>query len=63
MESGGSGLRDAFDVKSHATRFEVGVDAMTGKVLENAPESRAREAADVRAEKAQKPGPGTSARH
>ncbi|WP_293457028.1 PepSY domain-containing protein [Phenylobacterium sp.] len=50
-ESGGSGLRYAFDVKSHATTFEVGVDAMTGKVLENARESPAKEAAEAKAEK------------
>ena len=35
QERGGSGLRYSFDVKSHGTIYEVGVDAMTGKVLEN----------------------------
>ena len=34
-EGGGSGLRYSFDVKSGATTHEVGVDAKTGKVLEN----------------------------
>ncbi len=34
-EGGGSGLRYSFDVKSHGTTYEVGVDAVTGKVLEN----------------------------
>jgi uncharacterized membrane protein YkoI len=39
-ERGGSGLRYSFDVKAGGRTFEVGVDAMTGKVLENRPESR-----------------------
>jgi uncharacterized membrane protein YkoI len=34
-ESGGSGLRYSFDIKRGKTTFEVGVDAKTGKVLEN----------------------------
>ena len=34
-EKGGSGLRYSFDIKRGKTTFEVGVDAMTGKVLEN----------------------------
>jgi uncharacterized membrane protein YkoI len=34
-ESGGTGLRYSFDVKSNGKTFEVGVDARTGKVLEN----------------------------
>lgn len=34
-EKGGSGLRYSFDMKSGKTRQEVGVDARTGKVLEN----------------------------
>ena len=34
-ERGGSGLRYSFDVKSHGVTYEVGVDALTGKVLEN----------------------------
>jgi uncharacterized membrane protein YkoI len=33
-ESGGSGLRYLFDVKSRNKTYEVGVDAKTGKVLE-----------------------------
>ncbi len=38
-ESGGSGLRYSFDVKSGTgTIYEVGVDASTGDVLENGPE-------------------------
>lgn len=37
-ESGGSGLRYSFDVKSGATTHEVGIDAQTGKVLENSVE-------------------------
>lgn len=39
-EGGGSGLRYSFDIKNDATTYEVGVDAKTGAVLENAPESK-----------------------
>lgn len=34
-ESGGSGLRYSFDVRIHGQTHEVGVDAKTGKLLEN----------------------------
>jgi uncharacterized membrane protein YkoI len=34
-ESGGTGLRYSFDIKSNGKTFEVGVDGRTGKVLEN----------------------------
>jgi len=34
-EGGGSGLRYSFDIKSAGKTHEVGVDAKTGKVLEN----------------------------
>src|SRR6476469_9700314 len=34
-ERGGTGLRYSFDIKSRGKTFEVGVDARTGKVLEN----------------------------
>ena len=34
-ESGGSGLRYSFDIKSGAVTQEVGVDARTGRVLGN----------------------------
>ena len=34
-ERGGTGLRYSFDMKSEGKTFEVGVDARTGKVLEN----------------------------
>lgn len=37
-EKGGSGLRYSFDIKRGGVTQEVGVDAKTGKVLENAPE-------------------------
>ncbi|HEX5278818.1 MAG TPA: PepSY domain-containing protein [Micropepsaceae bacterium] len=37
-EGGGSGLRYSFDVKYKGKTYEVGVDAKTGKVLENAAE-------------------------
>jgi uncharacterized membrane protein YkoI len=39
-EAGGSGLRYSFDVKSGGTTYEVGVDAKTGEVLENAAEGK-----------------------
>ncbi|MBY0579723.1 MAG: PepSY domain-containing protein [Burkholderiales bacterium] len=38
-EKGGSGLRYSFDIRKGKTTQEVGVDANTGKVLENNPES------------------------
>ena len=34
-EKGGSGLRYSFDIKSGGAAYEVGVDAQTGKLLEN----------------------------
>jgi uncharacterized membrane protein YkoI len=37
-ESGGSGLRYSFDIKNGRVTHEVGVDAKTGKVLENSVE-------------------------
>lgn len=37
-EKGGSGLRYSFGVKSGSALYEVGVDAQTGKVLENTKE-------------------------
>lgn len=39
-ESGGSGLRFSFDVRAGKTVHEVGVDANTGRVLENAVEGK-----------------------
>jgi uncharacterized membrane protein YkoI len=39
-ESGGSGLRYSFDIKQGVKTYELGVDAMTGKVLENAAEGK-----------------------
>jgi uncharacterized membrane protein YkoI len=53
-EAGGSGLRYAFDVKSKGVTYEVGVDAVTGKVLENGAESAAKEAREAKTEKAEK---------
>ncbi len=46
-EAGGSGLRYSFDVRSQGRTVEVGVDAATGKVLENAAESAAAEAREA----------------
>ena len=37
-ETGGSGLRYSFDIKSTSSTHELGVDAMDGKVLENSVE-------------------------
>jgi len=39
-ETGGTGLRYSFDIKSGRSTQEVGVDAGTGRVLENAKEGR-----------------------
>jgi uncharacterized membrane protein YkoI len=38
QESGGSGLRYSFDIRHGKTTYEVGVDAVTGRVLENSKE-------------------------
>ena len=37
-ESGGSGLRYSFDVRQGKVTHEVGIDAITGKILENSVE-------------------------
>lgn len=34
-ERGGTGLRYSFDIRNNGKTFEVGIDARTGKVLEN----------------------------
>jgi len=39
-EGGGSGLRYSFDIRNGHVTQEVGVDAATGRVLENAPEGK-----------------------
>jgi uncharacterized membrane protein YkoI len=39
-ETGGSGLRYSFDIKDGGVTHEVGVDAETGKLLENRVEGR-----------------------
>jgi len=39
-EKGGSGLRYSFDIKVGSKTYEVGVDAVTGKVLENKREGK-----------------------
>jgi len=39
-ERGGSGLRYSFDIKSGKATYEVGVDARSGKVLQNTKEGR-----------------------
>lgn len=37
-EKGGSGLRYSFDIRSGTRTFEVGIDARTGRILENGAE-------------------------
>ena len=49
-EGGGSGLRYSFDIRSHGKIIEVGIDAMTGAVLENGAENPAKEAKEERDE-------------
>ena len=34
-EAGGSGLRYSFVIRHHDAKYEVGIDAKTGEVLEN----------------------------
>ena len=46
-EGGGSGLRYSFDIKSKGRTIEVGIDAMSGAVLENGAESPAKEAGEA----------------
>jgi uncharacterized membrane protein YkoI len=50
-EAGGSGLRYSFDIKAGKATYEVGVDAVTGKVLENGGETAAKEAAEAKTDK------------
>jgi uncharacterized membrane protein YkoI len=50
-EGGGSGLRYSFDITSAGKTYEVGVDARTGKVLENGHESAGAEAAEAASER------------
>ena len=38
-EKGGSGLRYSFDIRHGKNTHEVGIDAQTGKVLENGPDN------------------------
>ncbi|MEO9077873.1 MAG: PepSY domain-containing protein [Rhodanobacter sp.] len=40
QEPGGSGLRYSFDIKSAKATHEIGVDAKSGKVLENSVEGK-----------------------
>ena len=55
-EAGGSGLRYSFDIQtSHGLR-EVGIDAVSGKVLENSHESAGSEAQEARSEHEQTSG-------
>ena len=39
-EKGGSGLRYSFDVRVKSATYEVGVDAQSGAILENAREGK-----------------------
>ncbi len=39
-EKGGSGLRYSFDIKASGVTHEVGLDAKTGKILENSIEGK-----------------------
>ena len=39
LEKGGSGLRYSFDIKNGKVTYEVGMEAATGKALENKAES------------------------
>jgi len=49
-ESGGSGLRYSFDIQTSNGLREVGIDAVTGKVLEDSHESPQAEARESRNE-------------
>ena len=43
QEAGGSGLRYSFDISSGKHTYEVGVDAKTGKLLENSLDDHAND--------------------
>lgn len=49
-ERGGSGLRFSFDIQTKHGLREVGIDAVTGKVLENSRESAQAEVDEERSE-------------
>lgn len=49
-EGGGSGLRYSFDIQTRHGLREVGIDAKSGKVLENSAESHRAEAQEARSE-------------
>lgn len=49
-ERGGSGLRFSFDIQTDHGLREVGIDALTGEVLENSRETAQAEADEVRSE-------------
>lgn len=49
-EGGGSGLRYSFDIQTRDGLSEVGIDAVTGKVLETSRESARAEVAEARSE-------------
>jgi len=50
-ETGGSGLRYSFDIRGHQGLREVGIDAVTGKLLENSHESAKAEKQERRSER------------
>ena len=50
-EAGGSGLRWSFDIRNKGATYEVGVDALTGRVIENAAETAAQEAQEALADR------------
>jgi len=49
-EGGGSGLRYSFDIQTRHGLREVGIDAITGKMLENRHETPQAEANEARSE-------------
>lgn len=49
-EAGGSGLRYSFDIQTRKGLREVGIDAVSGKVLENSAETSQSEAQEARSE-------------
>ncbi len=58
-EGSGSRLRYSFDIQTKSGIREVGIDAMTGKVVENKVESSQAEAREMRAEHAHEHGEGS----
>lgn len=62
-EAGGSGLRYSFDIQTRKGLREVGIDAVSGKVLENSTETSQSEAQSERAHASENSESGHEGKH